>query len=342
MRKYLLPEKGNFYKANMHCHTTVSDGKYTPEQVKETYLSRGYSIVAFTDHDVLISHADLADENFLPLNGYEMEFTETGDKHITAKKTCHLCLVALDPDNLTQVCYHRTKYAIGNGGKYRDIVKFDENEPDFEREHDPDIINTAINRARDAGFFVTYNHPTWSLENYSHYSKYNNLNAMEMYNYSCLVSGFVDFNEKEYDDMLRCGKRIYCVGGDDNHDSRSIDLRKFDSCGAFTMIKAEKLEYKVITEALKAGNFYSSLGPEIKGLWFEDGVLYVETSEVDRIVMHTGIRPTFIEYAEKDGTICSASFEVKPEYGYVRITVFDKNNVPATTNAYFTDELFRE
>ena len=27
MRKYLLPENGNFYKANLHCHTTVTDGE---------------------------------------------------------------------------------------------------------------------------------------------------------------------------------------------------------------------------------------------------------------------------------------------------------------------------
>ena len=34
MRKYLLPENGNFYKANLHCHTDVSDGAKTPEEVK--------------------------------------------------------------------------------------------------------------------------------------------------------------------------------------------------------------------------------------------------------------------------------------------------------------------
>ena len=38
MRKYLLPNTGKFYKANLHCHTTVSDGKSTPEEVKECYL----------------------------------------------------------------------------------------------------------------------------------------------------------------------------------------------------------------------------------------------------------------------------------------------------------------
>ena len=76
MKKYLLPEKGEFYKANLHCHTSVSDGGYTPQQVKEMYQKQGYSIVAFTDHDVLVPHPELADDNFLPLNGYEIEIND--------------------------------------------------------------------------------------------------------------------------------------------------------------------------------------------------------------------------------------------------------------------------
>ena len=45
----LLPEAG-YYKANLHCHTTLSDGEFTPEQIKAAYQEQGYSIVAFTDH----------------------------------------------------------------------------------------------------------------------------------------------------------------------------------------------------------------------------------------------------------------------------------------------------
>ena len=35
MRKYLFGEKGNFYKANLHCHSTVSDGALTPEELNK-------------------------------------------------------------------------------------------------------------------------------------------------------------------------------------------------------------------------------------------------------------------------------------------------------------------
>ena len=74
MKKYLLPRLGKFYKANMHTHTNLSDGKLTPEEVKEKYKAKGYSIVAFTDHDALVPHNDLTDQNFLAINGFETYF----------------------------------------------------------------------------------------------------------------------------------------------------------------------------------------------------------------------------------------------------------------------------
>ena len=49
MKQYLLSETGTFYRANLHCHTTCSDGKTTPEETKEAYKNEGYSIIAFTD-----------------------------------------------------------------------------------------------------------------------------------------------------------------------------------------------------------------------------------------------------------------------------------------------------
>ena len=44
MKYYLLPEEGNFYKANLHAHSTVSDGKNTPEQLKELYKAFGVAV----------------------------------------------------------------------------------------------------------------------------------------------------------------------------------------------------------------------------------------------------------------------------------------------------------
>ena len=188
----------------------------TPEEIKKAYTSRGYSVVAFTDHDVLIPHPELADEKFLPLNAYEMEINE----HYPMKpdsKTCHMCLIALEPDNVKQVCFHRSKYLPKNSVNYVDQVKYDENEPDYEREYTGECINDIMKKARDNGFFVTYNHPTWSREGHNDYDRYDYMHAMEVFNSECEVLGHFEYNEKDYDHMLANGKRIYCVATDDTH-----------------------------------------------------------------------------------------------------------------------------
>ena len=68
---YLLSKEGNFYKANLHSHTTFSDGTLTPEQSKEVYQKQGYSDQASVQHHldhllVVLSHLYLeeADRSF--------------------------------------------------------------------------------------------------------------------------------------------------------------------------------------------------------------------------------------------------------------------------------------
>ena len=153
--------------------------------------------------------------------------------------------------------------------------------------------------------------------------------------------GFPEYNPRVYDDMLRSGKRIYCVATDDNHNHGDKTTRYYDSFGGFTVIKAHKLEYRHITAALEKGHFYASQGPEIRALWYEDGYLHIESSEADRIDFSFGIRHAVSMKAEENGCITGASVKV-PDYAvYVRATVWDKNGKPANTNAYFVDELER-
>ncbi len=75
MKKYLLPQNGKLYKANLHCHTKVSDGRNTPAEMKEYYKSRGYQVLAITDHELLVDHTDLDDNGFITLTGYEYKRT---------------------------------------------------------------------------------------------------------------------------------------------------------------------------------------------------------------------------------------------------------------------------
>ena len=61
---YPFRGEGNWYKGNLHCHTTNSDGVVSPEQAVAFYKARGYHFMAFTDHHIFTDLKYL-DENYL-------------------------------------------------------------------------------------------------------------------------------------------------------------------------------------------------------------------------------------------------------------------------------------
>ena len=345
MKNFLLSPEGNYYKANLHCHSTVTDGKLSPEEIKKVYMEQRYSVVAYTDHDLFLPHPELCDEHFLALNGMELEVNEEKDAPFDEKKTCHMCMVALDPDTRVQPLWHRTKYIIGNGGNYRRQVRFDESLPDYERHYTPECISEMMRTGREKGFFVTYNHPRWSMETYGDYTKYDGMHAMEMCNYSSLVAGHEEYCPEVYEELLRLGKKLYCVYADDNHNTRPMNSRRWDSCGGYVMIHAPKLEYRAVTDALVRGDFYASRGPRIYGLWYDDETksLHVSCSEAKKILFVTGIRRRKLFYAEDEGKeyLTEASFAVEDRFEYMRVTVTDEQGRTADTNAYYVKDFLK-
>ena len=72
MKKVLLTSQKAFYKGNMHCHSTLSDGKMTPEELKEHYKKHGYSFLAITDHEHVNNNSYLDDEEFITITSAEI------------------------------------------------------------------------------------------------------------------------------------------------------------------------------------------------------------------------------------------------------------------------------
>ena len=165
----LLPQGGQFYKANLHCHTVLSDGTWTKEQVKAAYRKKGYSIVAFTDHRHYGWHPELQDDSFLPIAGFEADMDEPysipGDWNRC--KTYHLNFYDTDP---TQ---HVGFTAPQPPQRYGDMYS----------------LNAFIKELNEQGFLCCYNHPFWSLQNYDDYKDLRGLFAMEIYNHGCKLDG---------------------------------------------------------------------------------------------------------------------------------------------------------
>ena len=341
MKTYLLPASGRFYKANLHAHSTFSDGKLTPAELKTLYQSRGYSIIAYTDHDLMFHHRELNDEKFLALSGFELYANEAladPDAPYTDKRVCHLCFVALTPEVEHQVCFHRTRF-VEHNIPLRHLAAYDPAQPDFERAYTPACINEMIRLGREAGFFVTYNHPTWSLEYGNDYLQYQGMHAMEIFNGGASAAGYDDYNPRVYDDMLRHGQRIYCIAADDNHNNQPPDSPYSDSFRGWTMIKAERLEHNAIGQALENGHFYASQGPEITDLWLEEGCVHLTTPAAVSVRYNTGRRVAHVQYNDRGEDPLHAVFPVEKADGYFRLTVTDGHGLHACTNAYFTDTL---
>ena len=130
----VLPRSGSQYKVNLHTHSTCSDGKFTPEQLKQYYMSMGYDAVAFTDHRKCIPHAELTDDRFVALTGLELDFNHN-DEQGRQVKVVHMNALAADP---------------GKTGEYPSMPL------------DYDLINETVAKLKAEGYYVTLNHPVWS------------------------------------------------------------------------------------------------------------------------------------------------------------------------------------
>lgn len=315
----LLPRRGQFYKANLHCHTVHSDGHWTPEQVKAEYQARGYSIVAYTDHRHYGWYPELMDDTFVPLAAFEGDLNEPFRKpgDFQRVRTYHINFYDTDP--------------AGRGG-------FTAVQPP-QRYGDIHSLNNFLFEMNEKGFLSCYNHPYWSLQNYDDYKDLCGVFAMEIYNHGCELDGLYGYNPQAYDEMLRTGTRLFCVATDDNHDSFAPGDPRCDSFGGWTMLKLEKLDYPSVIEALRKGNFYCSTGPELEELYIEDNALHLRCSPVEKIYVITEGRRCLMELAAPGETLTEAVFPLRGDEGYLRVDCRDARGCHAYSNAYFLDVL---
>ena len=335
MKKELLPQVNQYFKANLHAHTNVSDGKLSPEELKQAYKEKGYQIVAYTDHNLCLPHPELNDGEFLALTAWEMDASEDAPKFY--RKTYHLNFIAKDPANRWQI-YH-PKYMRGNLANYDGPVVCDGQE---EREYSVAYINSVIARANEKGFLVTYNHPVWSLQDYTDYAQLKGLWGTEVFNSECYQQGYFDNSANAYQDLLKKGNRLVPLATDDVHGLG----RAF---GGWVMVGAEALSYEAVIAALEKGDLYATTGPDIYSVTLEDNTLTVKCSDAAYVNLITNGRMCKAVRAKEGPALNEAVFDLtrffeeEPEThsddDFLRITVVDEQGKTAYTRAFFRDEL---
>jgi len=339
--KYLLPKVSRYFKTGLHCHTTVSDGAPTPEEMKALYKAQGYQILSITDHNVIADHSALNEEDFLLLTGVEYNITDHPEEWAKKKLwagSYHLNFIAKRPDNLWQPLLPTRN----DEDAKPHLAKIDYQE--FPRVYSVGNINALIAEANKRGFLVTYNHPHWSMHSYPDYADLKGLWGVEVFNNDCVPVTPADRdNGQVYADLMSLGNNVVPVAADDAHFAPFVG-------GGWVMIGAEKLEYSAVIEAMEKGNLYASIGPEIKELSIEDGKLYIQCSDAKRITVESGTRFAKAAQAESpDAPLQEATFDLSwwleqcsakdDSRNWIRIVVTDADGNYATTRAYRAKEL---
>ena len=319
MRKYLLPPTKQ-YKANMHSHSTCSDGRYTVEELKEAYKARGYSIFAFSDHDKVIDHSDLNDDNFLAISSAEIAFSQPGTSPFQIRQSCHFNVFAKDAHNFKVVDHRASEYSF-------------------------DAMNEVLRRYSDAGYLVSINHPNWSLLEEDDFLKFDDcIMGMEVTNcITCNYGGALSYSYDLYINALRKGRRWLALGGDDNHSfNKPFDHPLNDSFGSFTYFCLDKLEYDAVFDALEKGNCYCSQGPQITELYIEDGKAYVKTAQdVAQISVMGDTRYASATFNAEGAPVNSACFEIPMDrINFLVFNIVGTDGTRANTRAYYKGEDF--
>ena len=337
--KYLISPAKRQYKANLHCHSVLSDGRLTPEELKALYKSHGYDILAITDHERPRCHQHLSDPDFMMITGYEGYIRPDPQAAYNAySEEVHLNLFARDPQNTTMICYTEPycKYVHRDHAIDEITSKAGSERP---REYTREYIHEYIRTAKESGYIVAYNHPYWSMQNEADILAYEGCFSMEICNYGSYVMNGLEYCGALYDKMLYNGKRIFCHGADDNHNVYPAEHPHCDSFGAFTMIMPDAFAYDGVIDAMEKGEMYASMGPMFKEVSVDGNKLHVECSEVSHIFLYNGgKRPCRLHAAPGESLTC-ADFEIDKDARYVRVSIRDAQGRWADTRGFFPDEL---
>lgn len=357
-KKGFVGEKG-WYKGNLHCHTTESDGCLTPAEVVKLYQENGYHFLCISDHEKYADYTDqLNQKDFIMIPGAESSVNLILPGEETIRRN------AEDPDKMTRadwlaqrdgfLAVKKTHHIHGIAGtqemrknasaSYAAI----EDLPVFVYETTWDGEQAAqkqIDEFREHGCLVMYNHPLWSKVAPEEYICLKNVWAIEIYNHSTVLDSGLGVDTRDWDSILATGRQIYGVASDDNHNTKPIP----DSCGGWVVVNAKELTTECITENLAKGNFYASSGPEIYDWGIKDGIAYVRCSEAERInficggAVNAGFTvlkgqmgwKTEQERWEHREYMTYAEYPLNGQETYIRVECVDKNGKTAWTNALF-------
>ncbi len=316
MRLSPLYEEGNFYKGNLHSHTTRSDGKLTPDESVAAFKAHGYDFLALTEHNRYTRFEQYNTKDFITIQGVE------GDVYLK--------------DGQWRV-YHFIFLPTGERGftPTKPMLSHDDvmDNPTLDTMDD---IQAYIDDMRDRGYMTMINHPHWSTLEYDDILPLKNLFGVEILNFCSWYTENMGESNVLWDALLRRGMKIWGTATDDNHNWHPIDSQYCDSFGGYIQVKAKELSEQAICQAIWDGSFYASTGPEIYDYYVEDGIFHIKCSPVKRICVNGQTREYQAVIAKDESQpVTEYSVKLYDWQTYVRAECFGFDGRKAYTNPIY-------
>ncbi len=300
---------GQFYRGNLHTHSTLSDGANEPDVVVDAYRHAGYDFVMLSEHFMAQFDWPVADTR--PLRSKDFTTLIGVELHAPSTSVCEL-------------------WHIVAAGLPLDFAPCGDNETG------PELAR----RAADAGAFIGIAHPSWSQLTIEDGHTIDVAHAVEIYNHGCEVETARGDGFYLLDQMLNGGKRLTGFATDDAH----FKDHDRDAFGGWVQVKSENLEPEALLAALKAGHYYASQGPQIHAISIEDNIMSVECSPVDSICVVGGTSRSVVASgrsmasARLDLNMLHKGLYVPEPSPWLRVTVMDALGKCAWSNPIWLDE----
>ena len=300
MKKSYFPEEGLWLKGNLHSHSTVSDGLFTPLELARMYADHGYAFLSMTDLNVLVPHSELPEEEIILLTGLEHDIEYSADK-----------------------CTH----VVGNCAAGKDKTDY------LCKRYFADELTDQqlVDMMRADGQFVSLAHPVWSRMEPEEILGLENLHAIEVFNNGTEHLCHGGNAEIWWDMLLRHGKKVFATAVDDVHVAD-------DLFGGWIQVKAAQRSREAILDAVFSGAYYASTGPVIHDFGMDGLNVYVECSPCREIHFVTYPPRGKSVFAEEGKPLTSAAHTLTGREAYVRVVCVDNDGRSAWTNPIFFDE----
>jgi hypothetical protein len=180
-------------------------------------------------------------------------------------------------------------------------------------------------RAVAAGAFVAIAHPQWSGLTMEDARSLTAAHAVETYNHGCAMGCDRPDGFHTLDLLLSEGRRLTLIATDDAH------FTEPDHFGGWVMVRAEENSPEALLAALKAGHFYSSQGPEIRGIEIDGNRVHVRSGAAASVIVQgQGTAAVAVHgHAMTDTTVTIDRLDTSP---WMRVTVIDRAGRRAWSN----------